>query len=96
MLEKEASHAAEGQLIDYPSQDPLQFLDELELVEETEHQTRGDSQPPGPVDYDPDENEQWDTPRVKVRRQRKLDRASDWNVTKLLCINKVKCHKMLI
>ena len=28
--------------------------------------------------------------------QRKLDWASDWNVTKLHCINKVKCHKMLI
>ena len=22
--------------------------------------------------------------------------GQDWNVTKLLCINKIKCHKMLI
>ena len=41
----------------------------------------------------------WGPPQVKVKGgggQRKLDWASDWNVTKLLCINKVKCHKMLI
>ena len=40
----------------------------------------------------------WGPPRVKVRggQSNMLDWASDWNVTKLLCINKVKCHKMLI
>ena len=61
VLEEEASPAAQGQLIDYPSQDPLQFLDKLELVEEAEHQARGDSPPPGPVDYDLDENEPHET-----------------------------------
>ena len=61
VLEEEAPPAVEGQLIDYPSQDPLQFLDELELVEDAEHQARGVSPPAGPLDYDPDENEPHDT-----------------------------------
>ena len=61
VLGEVAPPAVGGQLVDYPSQDPLQFLDELELLEEAEHQARGDSQPPGPVDYDPEENEPHDT-----------------------------------
>ena len=60
VLEEEAAPSAEGQLIDYPSQDPLQFLDELELVDDAEHQARGESPPHGAVDYDPDENEPHD------------------------------------
>ena len=36
----------------------------------------------------------WGPPRVKVGGgQRKLEWASDWNVTKLHCINKVTCQK---
>ena len=61
VLEEVAPPAVEGQLVDFPLHDPLQFLDELELVEEAEHQARGDSPPPVFVDYDPDENDPHDT-----------------------------------
>lgn len=62
LLEEEAPPSAEEQLVDYPSQDPLQFLDDLDDVE---HPAHGDPSRSAHADYDTDENEQHD-PEVKL------------------------------